>query len=74
MTIFGDVEEQLHVFLTFALDGMDIFPLRSAAKEFPYPIRQGGRCGVDKNSGILRAVETIHIPLSPNLKPSYYAE
>ena len=39
LTTFGDVKEQLHVFLTFALDGVDIFPRRSAAKEFPYPIR-----------------------------------
>jgi len=39
MSTFGDVEEQLHVFLTFALDEVDIFPRRSAAKEFPYPVR-----------------------------------
>jgi hypothetical protein len=39
MTTFGDVKEELHVFLTFALDGVDIFPLHSAAKEFPYPVR-----------------------------------
>jgi hypothetical protein len=39
MTAFGDVEEQLNVFLTFALDGVDIFSRRSAAKELPYPIR-----------------------------------
>jgi len=67
MTTVGDVEEQLNVFLTFALDEVDIFPRRSAAKELPCPIREGGRCGADKNCSLLRAIETIHIPRSPNL-------
>lgn len=65
MTTFGDVEEELHIFLTFAVGGVDIFIRRSAAKEFPYPFTQGGRCGVDKNSILLRTFETIHIPRSP---------
>jgi hypothetical protein len=37
MTTFVDVEEELHIFLTFVVDGVDIFTRRSAAKEFPYP-------------------------------------
>jgi hypothetical protein len=39
MTTFGDVEEELHIFLTFAVGGVDIFTRRFAAKELPYPLR-----------------------------------